>query len=355
MNLVVGEAQHYAWGDPEAIPRLLGEPATGQPFAELWFGTHPAAPSRLESGESLADYGGSLAFLVKLLAARHSLSIQVHPSADDAVSGYRSENALGITLESPQRIYRDPYAKPEMLCALTHFEALCGIAPTEEIVVLLKRLGPAAAGLLDIVAGQGGVRSAIEYLLRQRPAIDDLIAAADPHLDPRFGWMLRLSQQHPGDPAAAMALLLNHVALNPGQAIFLGPGNLHAYLHGFGLEILASSDNVVRCGLTSKHVDVDEVLRVADLTPLHDVLVPLTLDDEGGWNYLAPTREFQVTRYEVRGSRSWMAMATELVICTEGDVGELHRGRCAVAVKGQEINLFGDGTVFRIRDGYRRR
>ena len=354
MDLVEGVIQNYAWGDTNEIPRLLGRKPNGQPQAELWFGTHPAAPATLVDGRDLQAHVGQLPFLLKVLAAAQPLSLQVHPSGHQAVEGFRRENAGGIPLDSPERIYRDPYAKPEILIALGRFETLCGIAPTATSRKILATIGPAAAQL-DHHLHRDGPAGAIAYILRERPSIAALVAAASGINDPRCRWLRRLELQHPNDPSAAIVLLLNYVALSAGQAIYLGPGNLHAYLHGVGVEVLASSDNVVRCGLTPKHVDVEEALRVIDPTPLESPLVIPVLDQEGAWQYPVPTTEFDVSRVEVRGSHHWVASSPELLLCTAGSLTELNTGECAVVLKGERVELIGSATIFRIRHVNRRR
>jgi mannose-6-phosphate isomerase len=348
MEVVEGVLQHYAWGDLDAIAHLTGRAPSGLPEAELWFGTHPAAPAHLHDGRSLLGHAGTLSFLVKVLAAARPLSLQVHPSDALAVEGFRRENAAGIDLNSPSRIYRDPYAKPEILIALGRFEALCGLAPIEQTINLLAEIGSYATELRQRLAS-GGPAAVIAHLLIDRPSIQALAAAARSIDDPRCRWLASLAVLHPNDPSAAISLLLNHVTLGAGQAIFLGPGNLHAYLNGVGVEILASSDNVVRCGLTSKHVDAQEVLRVIDPTPLLEPIVtPIRLED-GGWHYPTPTSEFHVTRYDVNGQLEWFASSPELLFCAAGSVSELRTGQCSVVLKGQRVNLEGHATIFRVR------
>ena len=354
MDLVEGVIQNYAWGDLNEIPRLLGRKPNGQPQAELWFGTHPAAPATLVDGRDLQAHAGQLPFLLKVLAAAQPLSLQVHPSGDQAVEGFRRENAAGIALDSPVRIYRDPYAKPEILIALGRFEALCGIAPPAQSRKILATIGPAAAQL-DHHLHRDGPEGAIAYLLRERPSITSLVAAASSVNDPRCRWLRRLELQHPNDPSAAIVLLLNYVSLNAGQAIYLGPGNLHAYLCGVGVEVLASSDNVVRCGLTPKHVDIEEAIRVIDPTPLENPLVVPVLDHDGAWQYPVPTTEFDVSRFEIRGSQQWVASSPELLLCTAGTLSELRSGECAVVLKDERVELVGSATLFRIRHINRRR
>ncbi len=261
MRRVEGTVQHYAWGDPTFIPRLLGVEPDGRPWAELWLGTHPNGPAALDDGTPLADVTGPLPYLLKVLAAAEPLSLQTHPTEDQAREGF----ARGI--------YPDPYAKPELLCALTRFEALCGVRPVAATIALLERLGLGDAPLAGALANDGPA-AAFAGLFRGGldPApVVDACAEAD---GAEAAWVRRLAEMYGAEPSVAASLLLNHVVLEPGQALRLDAGNIHAYLRGAGIELMGASDNVVRAGLTVKPVDVDELLRVADPTPLAQPVLP---------------------------------------------------------------------------------
>ena len=250
---MVGVVQHYAWGDEDFIPRLLGRPADGRPWAELWLGTHPSGETTFADGRPLRDVTGELPYLLKVLAAGGPLSLQAHPTAEQAVDGH----ARGV--------FADPHAKPELLCALTRFEALCGIRPPERTVELLDELG--ARELRAVVASDGpGV--ALHALYQGRLDAAPAVAACTASDRPEARLVRQLAALYPGDASVAVTLLLNHVVLQPGQALHLTAGNLHAYIEGAGIELMGASDNVVRGGLTVKHVDVDELLAVVDPEPL---------------------------------------------------------------------------------------
>ncbi len=255
---VEGVVQHYAWGDLEFIPRLVGRPADGRPWAELWLGTHPNGPATID-GMPLHDVTGDLPFLLKVLAAAEPLSLQAHPTTEQAIDGY----ARGV--------YPDASAKPELLCALTPFEALCGVRPADATVALLEEIGAIELAQAVAAAGPGAAMRRL-YLgeLDPRPAID-ACAGWD---RPEAVWATRLGARYPGEPSVAVTLLLNYVRLQPGEALHLTAGNLHAYLGGAGVELMGASDNVVRGGMTEKEVDVDELLRVIDPTPLVEPVLP---------------------------------------------------------------------------------
>ncbi len=306
MELLQGAVRPYAWGSRTAIAELLGDPVPApHPQAELWFGAHPADPSVLLGADGartsliealLADpdrqlgsrctgrWGNRLPFLVKVLAADEPLSLQAHPSAVQAAEGFAREEALGIAPGAPERNYSDPNHKPELLCALTEFHALTGFRDVHRTVELLTALAvPELVPYRDMLAGQpdaDGLRAlfttwitlpqpAIEALLP--PVLDACVAllrergpAADFAAECRT--VLQLAEAHPGDTGVLAAALLNHVVLAPGEALYLPAGNLHTYLHGTGIEIMANSDNALRGGLTAKHVDVPELLRVLDFS-----------------------------------------------------------------------------------------
>ena len=382
MQRLHGIPQHYAWGSRSAIPAFLGCEPDGQPWAELWFGAHPSAPSRLHGGgaldaaiaadperwlgtDALDRFGPRLPYLVKVLAAEEPLSLQAHPSAAQAEAGFARENERGIALDAPERIYRDPHHKPEIICALTPFDALCGfrsVAPTIELLGSLA--GRGAQGLrplADRLASAGGdpaaaLAATVGALLTmpagdQRHLVDETAAAClglDGAWAAPAAWAVRLAQRYPGDVGAVVGLLLNCVRLEPGQAIYLGAGNLHAYLHGTGIEVMASSDNVLRGGLTPKHVDVPELLAVLDCAPLASpVLEPRTTASE--MRFDTPATEFRLSIIPPIGDgrRRSTVRGPEIVLCTGGAFDHLAPGQAAIVPAADaEWTLSGDGTLF---------
>jgi len=375
MDRLVGSVQRYLWGDPAFIPRLQGRPVTGDPEAELWFGAHPVAPSRLAGsgaaldelvaadpegvlGPAAARRFGRFPFLVKVLAAAEPLSIQAHPSLAQARAGHRREEAAGIPWDSPRRTYRDDNHKPELLAALTPFEAKCGVRPlddTRRLVDLLVSAGPtptlaelrsrldgSPAGTVGHRDGPGEratVTGVIGWLLglapeAARPLAADVVAACEKLLagavaaeaepfEAEIRWTRRLDRHHPGDAGVVVALLLNHVVLAPGEAVYLEAGNLHAYLRGAGVEVMANSDNVVRGGLTAKHVDAAELLAILDAAPAP---APVQVPSGDRHRYRVPAPEFAFTR--LSGAPGGAAgiedvdgpAGPEIVLVTEGRV-----------------------------------
>ena len=413
----------YAWGSTTAIPDLLGLPPTGEPQAELWLGAHPSEPSRIRRGgrsvslldrieaaperelgpDVTARFGPRLPYLLKVIAAAAPLSLQAHPNAEQAAAGYAEENDRGVPLAAPQRNYRDPHHKPELLCALTPFDALCGFRAVPRTLRLLDELvgtsgaaptgsaagraaevlGPCVAALRARPDGRG-LREVVTGLLTlpadRRPGVVEAVAAACALPAPGTfaadrATAVDLASAYPGDVGVVVALLLNRVRLQPGDAVFLPAGNLHSYLGGTGVEIMANSDNVLRGGLTSKHVVVAELLRVLDTadgpaTTPHPRAVA-GAGDADGWGgaagsggsfeavYDVPVAEFRLSRVTVAGGPLRLepeaSPGPQILLVTEGAVSvsgageplELARGESAWVPAAATAALAGEGTVFR--------
>ena len=300
-DLLANPVRCYAWGSTHALADLLGEAPTGEPQAELWMGAHPGAPSLVdrgtgarpldrvvaedpehELGKAVLDrFGPQLPFLFKVLAVGKALSVQVHPTLEQARAGFADEEARGIPQDAPERTYRDSNHKPEMVCALGDFDALCGFRPGAEAADLLDALGLPVldrwARTLRTAPEPEALRTVLAEALTDEhrhdtaraiaAALPGAVAAASAAGGPyaaALGAYAAVVRDYPGDPGIIAALLLNHVRLRPGQALHLGAGVPHAYLGGLAVEVMANSDNVLRCGLTPKHIDVPELLRVVD-------------------------------------------------------------------------------------------
>ena len=379
MELIEGAVRNYDWGSLTAIPDLLGRPATGEPWAEVWFGAHPAGPAAVGAraepldrliaadpvtalGPALASRYGRLPFLLKILAAAEPLSLQAHPSARQAQAGFEREEAMGIPLDAPQRIFRDRSPKPELICALSGFEALCGFREPQRTAALLDTLEtPGLDPLRHRLGAPSGsrMRGLLGWLLSlDRPAAAALAESATEACAGSRGddeWaglrsaVVALGTRHPGDAAVAVALLLNHVVLAPGEALFLDSGCIHAYLGGTAVELMADSDNVVRGGLTSKHVDaatlVEVVVDDASQAPVHRP------EPVGGIAaYRTPAAEFCLLRADVDGSAE-LAAGPAVLLCTHGCVEAngvtLDRGAAAWShALEPRIEIEGRGTVF---------
>jgi len=310
VQLLRGTVRTYAWGSRTAIAEFTGRPApTAHPEAELWLGAHPGDPAHIDGpdGErSLIDviaqdpdgelgasvrqrFGDVLPFLVKVLAADEPLSLQAHPSAGQAADGFEREDRRGVPVSAPVRNYRDRNHKPELLVALTDFAALAGFRPAAKSVDFMRALAvPGLDPYLALLTDQSdaaGLRALFTtWITAPQTDVDALIPAV---LEGAVNYLrsgatefgaearttLELGERYPGDAGVLAALLLNRISLKPGEGIFLPAGNLHSYLHGVGMEVMANSDNVLRGGLTPKHVDVPELLRVLDFDPVPDARV----------------------------------------------------------------------------------
>ncbi|WP_229051946.1 mannose-6-phosphate isomerase, class I [Aeromicrobium sp. Leaf350] len=291
MHRLRNASRDYDWGSSSDIPHFLGASPDGRPLAEIWMGTHELSPSEVEvDGDtaSLAGVAGQLPYMMKILAAGRPLSLQVHPNAQLARVGFEAENAAGVPLDAPHRTYKDPRHKPEMAYALTTFDTLVGFRPTAEILRVLDGidtdLASRLAEELRVKPGFDGIVRIVEQLVQEPPEPAEIAAIVDEcrrlvaqHVDVKRAYLtvLEVSEHFPGDSGLVLTLLLNRVTLQPGEAAFLGAGIIHAHLHGMCLEVMTSSDNVLRAGLTSKHVDPEGLVtclergmsRLARITP----------------------------------------------------------------------------------------
>jgi mannose-6-phosphate isomerase len=377
--------RYYPWGSRTVIPDLLGEAVpVDRPYAELWVGAHPDEPSVLSDGRPLDKaieqhpdallgaavrerFGARLPFLMKVLAAEQPLSLQAHPTTEQAQAGFAAEEAAGVPHDDATRTFKDPFHKPELLLALTTFEALCGFRPVEESLHCLAKLQVPVLKPTIAALARGGLRAAIPQLLalsgKRRTelveavaeAASRFVAAHDPEFINTYRWAASLAQTYPGDPGVVISLMCNHLKLAPGEAVFLPAGNLHAYLSGAGIEVMASSDNVLRGGLTRKHVDLAALIEVLDFTDgrvpiLHPVLGP------GGLRYPVPVEDFDLTRCQLDGQSGSLATGgPQVLLCTEGTAvltsadGELvlEKGSSAFVPAGAPLTARGPAVLYR--------
>ncbi|MYR03635.1 MULTISPECIES: mannose-6-phosphate isomerase, class I [unclassified Streptomyces] len=378
MDRLDNTVRPYAWGSPTAIPQLLGVEPTGEPQAEMWMGAHPGAPSRTARGtlaevidaaperelgkETVARFGPRLPFLLKLLAAGAPLSLQVHPDLEQAREGYADEERRGVPIDAPHRNYKDANHKPELICALTEFDGLCGFREPAHAAELLAALGVDSlkpyVDLLGAHPEEAALREVLTAILSaDRADMARTVAeatAACAHLGGDHAPYAGLAHHFPGDPGVIAAMLLNHVRLQPGEALFLGAGVPHAYLDGLGVEIMANSDNVLRCGLTPKHVDVPELLRVVRFEAGDPGVLRPEAAPDGEEVYETPIDEFRLSRYALAegGAAHDLTRDTpQILLCTAGSVRagehELGPGQSVFVPAGEQAGISGAGTVFR--------
>lgn len=392
MFRITPATQSYAWGSTTAIPDVLATVPDGTPVAEAWFGAHASAPAivHLPEGDQDLDaviasdaarylgadvasrFGAHLPYLLKIIAADAPLSLQVHPSVERARAGFAREEAAGIPIGAPERSYRDQNHKPELVYALTRLDAMVGFRAPRRAAELLADLdAPLAADLHALLVDDPtseGVRKAFEWLLRPqtRPSAADVAKFAEactrrlsegspsPRTDRT---VMRLAAAYPGDPGAATSVLLNPVTLRPGEALFVPTGAVHAYLRGVGVEIMANSDNVLRAGLTGKHVDIDELLRNVDCVAAPPIRIAPERVFTATRIYYAPVDDFELsvsrlsddgpTRIPGRGPRVVVCLEGEVELSTQRDGAFLVRRGQSVFVPASDgfLTANGDGVI----------
>ena len=382
--------QQYAWGSTAAIPALLGVADDGAPWAEAWYGSHPAGPARVAGGDVLSTlieaeperllgediiwrFGRRLPFLLKLIAPEQPLSLQVHPSQAQAAEGYALEEEAGIALDHPSRNYKDTNHKPEMVLALTRFQAVAGFrAPRRAVEVLAGldsvlarrmrrtlRLNPTRYGIRQVFS------DVVSASTRPTPEeISDLVAEIAARFEAGTSPSLRVDSNvlkmavtFPGDPGIAAALLLNPVTLQPGEALFVPAGSVHAYISGLGVEVMASSDNVLRAGLTAKHIDVPEMLACVDYVAAPPVRPAPEYLSRATRAYYAPVDDFELMVTTVvaadgrlpvpgRGPRILLAVEGAMTLVTQADTQTLAQGEAVVVGAAQHrLSVEGEGTL----------
>ena len=374
ISLMKNIVQEYAWGSYTAIPELLGNVSPAKtPQAELWMGAHPKAPSMVKCdgnwksllelieknphdilGEKVAEkFDNSLPYLFKVLAAAKPLSIQAHPSRDQAKRGFERENRVGIPLDAYNRNYKDDNHKPECICALSLLWALNGFRKISDIVGLMEKICP--KGLkneLDNLRGEPnslGLKNFFQAMMtmdrdRQKQIIADAITNAQKFIDDdqAYKWMIDLHREYPADIGVFSPVLLNLICLKPGQAMFLKAGELHAYLDGVGIEIMANSDNVLRGGLTPKHVDVPELLKVLNFEEREvDILIQ---EESNNYEsiYSSSAEEFILSVISVKEGiiyNSPLDRSVEILLCTDGNATVFESG------ENDKIDIAGGRSV----------
>ncbi len=395
MHRLTGSPRDYEWGSHSTIQEFLGTPASG-PIAELWFGAHPSAPSAVAAdslsgagdlralietdpgavlGEDVRSrFGDGLPYLLKIIAAERPLSLQVHPNIEQARTAFAAEEARGVPLDAPHRNYRDRNHKPELVYAVTRFEALCGFRAPRRAAELVATLhAPLAERLSAILRAQPtaeGIRAAFTMLLSPatRPSaeeVQEVVLACAARLEagstsPRADRIvIRLAEAYPGDPGVVTSLLLNPVTLQPGEALFVPAGGVHAYLYGTAIELMASSDNVLRAGLTPKHMDVDELLATVDYVAAPPIRIAPERFHGASRVYYAPVDDFELSVTTLadddddanhlpgRGPRILLCLDGEVTVSSAGDGTLTLRRGDAVFVPASDgpLTARGAGTV----------
>ena len=361
MERLTGAIQNYAWGSTTRLAALRNEEPSSVPEAEIWYGAHPGASTTCDDGSSLLErinanavdmlghsiverFGPRLPFLLKLLAADSPLSIQAHPSLEQAKRGFAAEEAAGIARDAFDRSFKDDNHKPELICALTPFEALVGFRSLEETAELFETL---ELGFIPPFDKQGP-KEVIKFLLDAdrfdeddhgrwveeiRKIVDHVVAAAAAYDGEKWADVCaligRLVEKYPGDPGVIVATMLNYVILQPGEALYLGAGNLHAYVSGLAVEIMANSDNVLRGGLTPKHIDIPNLLDVVLPESMEPTLV--AIDEDG--RYLTPAPDFAMRCLNPGDSTE---IVGPCIVLSTGGVVNVSQREQSIALKSTE-------------------
>lgn len=366
LHLLTNTPRDYAWGSTTLLAALEGRPAASVPEAEVWFGDHPGDPAELSDGRTLETLtNGTLPYLLKLLAAGAPLSIQVHPTKQQAVEGAARE--AGLAADDPARNYRDDNHKPELIVVLSdHFEALCGLRDIKETRRLVAAFDSSTGGvtrLRELLAVESDpLRGAMQWALAEASTeqINDIIAAIASAESEEFATTLAaisaIAARNPGDAGVVVALLMNYVVMSRGEAVFLRAGLLHAYVSGLGVEIMAASDNVMRGGLTPKHIDVAELMSIVDTAP---GAVDVQRVDASAitQRYNIPVSDFALTRVQLNGDPVTVDVRNPaMVLATVGEVQVAGVDGVAVTVPvgaavfadsaEQALTLSGNGEAF---------
>lgn len=378
--------QNYAWGSRTFIPQLIGELAPANtPQAELWIGAHPKAPSQvLCDGEWISlleliqqnpdgilgkpvakKFSNKLPFLFKVLAAAKPLSIQVHPHQDQARKGFARENRLKISLDAPNRNYKDENHKPEIICALTPFWALSGFRRIEDLIALIDRLG--APILRDKIinirdrSNDKSLRKFFTHLMTmdrnyQAEMVGEVVEFCEKYsgTDTAFDWIIRLHREYARDIGVLSPIFMKVVRLKPGEAMYIQAGMLHAYLEGAGIELMANSDNVLRGGLTTKRIDVPELLNILNYTTHEEGFLRPERRGSSERLYDSPAEEFVLSVISVgEGAvfKSPRKRSVEMMICTAGNahITDLGNGDVLSLTKGTAIIIPAAAGQYRIQ------
>ncbi|MGL5406655.1 MAG: mannose-6-phosphate isomerase, class I [Propionibacteriaceae bacterium] len=386
MQRITGKTQYYAWGDQHAIASIRGTAPSGNPEAEYWLGAHPAAPSMvtdtslpaiisanpaLLGDASRQAFGDRLPFLLKILAAAQPLSLQAHPTREQAVAGFARENAAGVELSAPERTYKDDWPKPEAIVALSEFHALCGfrhpartlelfdaleipVSLTSILGPLSERRGSAAMAevFLDLLSLDKDRKSLVEHIVAA--AVSKIDAPGELGLFARTA--VELDEFYPSDPSIVAAMLLNRVVLRPGEALFLEAGIMHAYIKGVGVEVMSSSDNVLRGGLTPKHIDVDELVSVVSFEPTSAQPIDTDAISPGVFRYRTKAPEFALWRFDLpdaeaaipeQGARILLLTSGEATISNSLEALTLRSGEAVfLSDSDHDLKIHGRGQAF---------
>jgi mannose-6-phosphate isomerase len=366
---ITNTPRDYAWGSTTAIAELLGREPSGAPEAELWLGTHPGSPSQIVGrNATLRDLVDSrLPFLMKIIAAAQPLSLQAHPNTRQAEMGFEWEERAGIPLAAPERNYQDKFPKPELIYALSDpFRALCGFREVAETRQLLTALAgdPRVAVLLDRLTDNSDLREVFQWLIENSAEVGELTSALIEHKGDGDMWdaVRWLQRFYPGDPGVSISILLNAVTLRPGEALFVPTRTIHSYLEGLGIELMAASDNVLRGGLTSKHVDALSLFDIVDFSPQQakplqsKVFSPgirVFSPDQADFTLIALDGAVLNARIPLESPAVYLCTAGTFIAKGRGSSFEISSGQSYFSTAEEtQVEVSGNGIMFVAVDGW---
>lgn len=365
------QAMYYDWGSKTLIQshfnNLLPPIDVKSTLAEVWMGSHPKASSFVKineikkksllefiQGNPVATVGEmtyrkykGLPFLFKILAADKPLSIQVHPSKEKAIIGYNRENNNGIKINAYNRNYKDKNHKPELIYALTKFHALNGFRSFESIIYTLTKIGVFDA--FPFMQSNGTAVDKVKVVFEKLFSLTEKDTKALINLVSKYSFLNdehhifkcinRLQRHYPNDIGVVMPIFLNIVELAPGEAMFLASGTPHAYLNGMGLELMANSDNVLRAGLTSKHIDINELIDNIEFQESHDrniKLQPVYQDNQAF--FIPPVNDFSLSILKIQNNRlNITSKSAEIVLCLKGSGVLIHKDKSHKLLEGTSL------------------
>ncbi len=347
---LINQVQNYSWGSTDYIPALLGENFNGAHCAELWMGDHPRGSSSVIVdnrkilldqlilknpksilGNDTSRFGSHLPFLFKVLSAASPLSIQAHPNKIQAETGFLDENTRNIPLDAFNRNYKDDNHKPEIICALTNFTAMCGFRKIKTIEVNFKKLNSFVYKNQLENCFNSGIENNTEVFFSTlmriekkdlRNLIESALVWAGNNNSIEASLVKKFAALYENDPGVLAPLFLNVFILKPGEALYQGAGELHAYVEGTGIELMANSDNVLRGGLTPKYIDVPELLKVLNFKYTEKSILNPKEIKSGIFEYETISREFVLKTYSV-GQNNILKIennsSVEIILCVKGN------------------------------------
>lgn len=379
---LTGQVQHYAWGGKDYIASLIGlNSAKDQPCAEWWLGAHPSAPSEIENvtgKQSLIEFlsqnptalgqasrqqfGDELSYLLKILDVEKPLSIQLHPTKDQAEKGFEAENAKGVALTDGTRTYKDRNHKPEMMIALSDFWLLHGFKTKSQLLATLNTR-PSLQSLAEKLGKQSLAEFYADVMLAEQSTLANwllpIIEAnqqsyknGELELDNPDYWVLYTMEAMAISPEKLDAglvcfYLFNIVHLKEGEGIFQDAGIPHAYLRGQNVELMACSDNVIRGGLTPKYVDIVELLKIVDCREVTPQIISAASQNQSEFTYKTPVKDFALAQIRVEPQQHTKVnlQSAGILLVMQGELKIQEKSTALILKQGESAFITADSNV----------